>query len=121
MFYGRHAQGCCQVHLSLHHMSTNYLNTPSGLLQPTTPPSTVWEDIATEFVTGLPTFQRQFIVVVMDRFSKAVHFGALPSHFSVCKAAKIFYSYDLQAAHGLPPRVLLRTEVPSLSVDSGKF
>lgn len=49
---------------------TKYLPQP-GLLQPITPAAAVWEDLAMDFITGLPAFQGQTVIMVaVDRFSK---------------------------------------------------
>lgn len=58
----------CQV--CQHTKNPNHL--PYGLLQPIPIPNGVWEDISLDFITGLPSFQTNtMILVVVDRFSKA--------------------------------------------------
>lgn len=63
---------------------------PYGILQPTTPPTAVKEDVAMDFIIGLPAFQGHSFMVVADQFSKTMHFGKLPSHISACKATELF-------------------------------
>jgi hypothetical protein len=64
---------------------------PYGLLQPLPIPTTVWEDISLDFITGLPSFQTSTVIlVVVDRFSKAAHFGMLPTSFTAQKVADLF-------------------------------
>ena len=64
---------------------------PVGLLQPLPVPSSVWEDVSLDFITGLPPFHRfTTILVVVDHFSKGAHFGALPPHNSAYKTAMLF-------------------------------
>lgn len=64
---------------------------PFGLLQPIPPPTAIWEDIAIDFIVGLPAHQdNTVIMVVSDRFSKAAHFGSLPTKFSTRRAAELF-------------------------------
>lgn len=64
---------------------------PPGLLQPIPPPSAPWEDLALDFITGLPPFQGSTVIlVVVDRFSKGAHFGILPTGFTAHKVAQLF-------------------------------
>jgi len=64
---------------------------PSGLLQPLPLPTGVWEDISLDFVSGLPSSNGYTVLlVVVDRFSKAVHLGALHSNFTAYKVAELF-------------------------------
>ncbi|WVZ16528.1 hypothetical protein V8G54_009510 [Vigna mungo] len=66
---------------------------PGGLLHPLPIPSGVWEDISLDFVTGLPPSNGYTVLlVVVDRFSKAVHLGALNSGFTAYKVAELFVS-----------------------------
>jgi hypothetical protein len=81
---------------------TKHLNhLPYGLLQPLPIPTGVWEDISLDFITGLPSFQTfTVILVVVDRFSKAAHFGLLPTQFTSCKVADLFTKMVFQH-HGM--------------------
>ncbi|KAK2359441.1 hypothetical protein QL285_084814 [Trifolium repens] len=64
---------------------------PYGLLQPLPIPEAVWEDISLDFITGLPSFQNYTtILVVVDRFSKAAHFGKLHTSFTASAVAELF-------------------------------
>ena len=79
---------------------------PYGLLQPIPPPMAVWEDISLDFITGLPSFQSYYVIlVVVDRFSKAAHFGMLPTNFSVVKVAELFASMVCKL-HGMPKSII---------------
>jgi len=65
-------------------LQTKYVpQKPTGLLQPTPQPSRPWEDLALDFVTGLPNYQGATVIMtIVDRFSKGAHFGTLPTHFT---------------------------------------
>jgi hypothetical protein len=77
-----------------------------GLLQPLPIPNGVWEDISMDFVVGLPSFQNSTVVlVVVDRFSKAAHFGMLPTHFTASKVADLFAKMIFRL-HGLPKSII---------------
>jgi len=79
---------------------------PYGLLQPISPPTAVWEDISLDFVIGLPSFQTYTVIlVVVDRFSKAAHFGMLPTNFSAVKVAELFASMVCKL-HGMPKSII---------------
>ncbi|MCI10359.1 protein FAR1-RELATED SEQUENCE 5-like, partial [Trifolium medium] len=79
---------------------------PSGLLQPLPIPSNVWEDISLDFVTGLPLSNGYTVMlVVVDRFSKAIHLGALPGNFTAYKVAELFVNLVLKH-HGFPKSIV---------------
>lgn len=76
---------------------------PAGLLQPLPIPSAIWEDLSLDFITGLPTSQgHTAVLVVVDRFSKGAHFGALPSQYSAYKVASLLWiwSVNIMASQG---------------------
>lgn len=73
-----------------------------GLLQPLPIPTNVWEAISLDFITGLPPSNGCTVIfVVVDRFSKGVHLGALPTNFTAYKIAELFVSIVCKH-HGLP-------------------
>jgi len=75
---------------------------PYGLLQPLPLPTAVWEGISLDFIIGLPSFQTfTVILVVVDRFSKAAHFGMLTPNFTAHKVAELFAQMVLKH-HGMP-------------------
>lgn len=79
---------------------------PYGLLQPLPVPQKVWEDISMDFITGLPSFQNNTVIfVVVDRLSKAAHFGMLPTSFTAAKVADLF-SQMFCKLHGMPQSIV---------------
>lgn len=79
---------------------------PYGLLQPSPIPEWVWEDLALDFIVGLPSSQGATnILVVIDRFTKYAHFGALPNHYSATKVADLFINMVIKL-HGLPRAIV---------------
>lgn len=76
--------GCarvCQQNKSLH-------STPPCLLQPLPIPEQVWDDIAMDFIIGLPNSNGKSIIwVVIDRHSKYAHFSVLAPPLSASKVA----------------------------------
>jgi len=78
----------------------------AGLLQPIPIPSSIWEDLSMDFVTHLPSFNGfTTILVIVDRFSKGVHLGALPSHYTAFKVANLFLNIVCKL-HGFPRSII---------------
>lgn len=62
-----------------------------GLLQPLPIPTSIWEDISMDFVTGFPTVAgKSIIIVVVDRLSKYYHLGTLPPNYTATMVAEYF-------------------------------
>ncbi|XP_062094224.1 uncharacterized protein LOC133800283 [Humulus lupulus] len=79
---------------------------PYGLLQPLAIPERVWEDLAMDFIVGLPNSHGVTnILVVIDRLTKYAHFGALPNHYSATKVAELFSNMVIRL-HGLPRTIV---------------
>lgn len=79
---------------------------PGGLLQPLPIPADIWEDVSMDFITGLPLSNGSTVIlVVVDRFSKGVHLGPLPTNFTAYKVADLFVSMVCKL-HGLPKSIV---------------
>lgn len=75
---------------------------PAGLLQPLEVPSSVWADIALDFVEGFPRVGGKSIVLtVVDRFSKYAHFVALAHPYTATTVAQAFFD-NIVRLHGVP-------------------
>ena len=79
---------------------------PAGLLQPLSIPTGVWEDLSMDFITHLPPSNGFTVIfVVVDRYSKGVHLGALPTGFTAFKVANIFLDIICKL-HGFPRSIV---------------
>jgi len=75
---------------------------PAGLLQPVPISDHIWQDIAMDFITGLPmSHGYSVILVVIDRLSKFAHFIPLTVDFS---ARKVVYAFikTVVSVHEIP-------------------
>lgn len=75
---------------------------PGGLLKPLPVPSTVWSDIAMDFIEGFPKVGgKSVILTVVDRFSKYGHFIPLSHPYSASSVARAFFDHIVKL-HGMP-------------------
>ena len=78
----------------------------SGLLHPLPIPTRPWSHIAVDFVTGLPNSNgNTTILTIIDRFSKAAHFVALPALPSARGTADLLVPHVF-CLHGIPSNIV---------------
>lgn len=79
---------------------------PAGLLQPLQVPSSVWADIAVDFIEGFPRVHgKSIILTVVDRFSKYAHFIPLSHPYTANSIARAFFE-GIVRLHGLPKSIV---------------
>lgn len=79
---------------------------PPGLLQPLPTPARPWSHVSLDFVTGLPpSAGNTTILTIIDRFSKAAHFIALPKLPSALETARLLTSHVFRL-HGIPEDIV---------------
>lgn len=65
-------------------------------------PSTVWSNVAMDFVEALPKVNgKSVILTVVNRFSKSAHFVPLSHTYIVLSVARSFFDSIVQQ-HGIP-------------------
>ncbi len=74
---------------------------PAGLLHPLPIPQRPWSHISMDCITGLPVSEGNSVVLVVDRFSKASHFIALPKLPSAKDTAEIVLQ-NIARINGIP-------------------
>ncbi|XP_026445716.1 uncharacterized protein LOC113346398 [Papaver somniferum] len=79
---------------------------PAGLLQPLPIPDTAWQHISMDFIEGLLlSNKKSVILVVVDRFTKYIHFIALSYPFTALSVAKESLHHIFKI-HGLPSSIV---------------
>ncbi|KAI9112320.1 hypothetical protein K1719_016843 [Acacia pycnantha] len=79
---------------------------PPGLLQGLEMPEWKWENIAMDFVVGLPKIRNHDTIwVVVDRLTKSAHFIPISIHYSPERLAEI-YIKEIVRLHGVPKSII---------------
>lgn len=75
---------------------------PTRLSHPLPIPQQVWEDVAMDFITGLPnSFGFTVIMVVVGRLMKFGHFIAMKADYTSKSVAELFMTHVVKL-HGIP-------------------
>lgn len=102
-----HCTECqCQNHENLH---------PSGLLQPLPIPSGILQDIALDFVNGLPSSNGYIVILVLvDHLTKYGHFVPIKHPYTSASIAKTFIK-EIFRLHGMPKSIVFDRDPTFLS------
>jgi hypothetical protein len=91
--------------ITCQHNKTDHLH-PAGLLQPLEVPTTVWSDLAMDFIEDFPRVNgKSVILIVVDRFSKAAHFIPLGHPYTALLVARLFFDHIVKL-HGIPSSIV---------------
>ncbi|MDN6023375.1 MAG: hypothetical protein L0I32_06045 [Lactobacillus sp.] len=96
-----------------HNTSTQKLQ---GLFSPLPVPEGRWTDVSMDFITGIPTTNRGFdmIMVITDRFTKMAHFIPTDKTLTADRCALLFVEFCWKH-HGFPRRLVSDKDIRFMS------
>ena len=78
----------------------------AGPLHPLPIPQNIWEDVAMDFITGLPPVHGYTVIlVVIDKLSKYAHLIPLKTHFTSASVVEQFIQHVVKL-HGIPKTIV---------------
>ncbi|GKC06371.1 RNA-directed DNA polymerase [Tanacetum coccineum] len=106
----RHLERCRTCHIAKTHSSN------AGFYTPLSVPVDPWEYVSLYFVLGLPRTQRakDFVRVVVDRFSKIAHFVPCSKTFDASQVARLYFA-EIVNLHGVPKTLTSDRDVKFVS------
>jgi hypothetical protein len=80
---------------------------PAGILQPLQVPEWKWEEIAMDFIVGLPRTRSGYdsIWVIVDRLTKEAHFIAVKTTYSGLQLTELYMS-RIVCLHGVSKKIV---------------
>jgi hypothetical protein len=79
---------------------------PARLLQPLEVPTTIWADVAMNFVEGLPRMNRKSIILtVIDMFLTYSYFLPLGHPYTATSVVRLFFD-NVVKLHGIPSSIV---------------
>ncbi|XP_061993942.1 uncharacterized protein LOC133711877 [Rosa rugosa] len=88
---------------------------PPGLLLPLAIPERAWQGISMDFIEGLPNDQGKSVLwVIVDRFSKYVHFIPISHPYTAKTIAELFVK-EIFRLHGMPEAIVTNRDPIFLS------